>query len=175
MDKDSFVDSVPVARRGLGHEEDLESLPVAQRLMGGDESTTVEKQGLLKQPNADAESLGYEFHTQEADQASNGYWGRFDDPQARNITVLPAGSSLDATMPIAQARVDDRMIRHAFIRKVYMILTCQLFVTFGMCALITLHEPTRNFVIGSGMPLYWFNALTMFIMVCALSAYKVST
>lgn len=104
---------------------------------------------------------------------TGGYWGRFNDPQASSVTVLPAGATLDESLPVAaDARLDDRKIRHAFIRKVYMILTGQLMVTFASCALMSLHEPTRTFVLGSGMPLYWFNAVSMFVLVCFLSAYK---
>lgn len=103
-------------------------------------------------------------------QQSGGYWGRFDDAEA---TILPSSINDDNDDgPVATARLDDRQIRIQFIRKVYLILSAQLFFTFSSCAVMTLHESTRKFVLGSGFPLYWFNVVAMFVLVCALSAYK---
>ncbi|KAK7027375.1 hypothetical protein SK128_005118 [Halocaridina rubra] len=40
----------------------------------------------------------------------------------------------------------DKAIRHAFIRKVYLILMCQLLVTLGIVSLFTFHDGVRYFV-----------------------------
>ncbi|KAG0728424.1 Protein lifeguard 1 [Chionoecetes opilio] len=40
----------------------------------------------------------------------------------------------------------DKAVRHAFIRKVYVILMCQLLITFGIVCLFTFHTGTKMFV-----------------------------
>lgn len=103
---------------------------------------------------------------------SSEYWGRFNDPVAESTTVLPSGSAMDNYMPVATAQLDNRMDRHLLIRRVYLILIVQLFATFGTCAIMTLHEPTRAFVLGEGQPLYILCSILTFVMICALSVYK---
>lgn len=103
---------------------------------------------------------------------SSQYWGRFDDPVADSVAVLPSGLAMDDGTPIATAELDDRKARHLFIRKVYLILIAQLFVTFSTCAVMTLHEPTRDFVLGEGQPLYTVCNVLMLVTICALSWYK---
>ncbi|XP_048454489.1 protein lifeguard 1-like [Rhincodon typus] len=49
---------------------------------------------------------------------------------------------------------DDRNVRHTFIRKVYMILTAQLLVTFGIVAIFTFSAPVQEFV-QYNSAVYW--------------------
>mmetsp|Transcript_12301 Transcript_12301/g.18876 ORF Transcript_12301/g.18876 Transcript_12301/m.18876 type:complete len:322 (-) Transcript_12301:42-1007(-) len=163
-------EAIPLAR-AINNEGDLEqNILVAEALTDSDS-----RDKTLEDKNSKTQGKGYGFEApvpQDNISSSSGFWGRFDDQQASAVTVLPTDAAFDADIPVANARVDDRKIRHAFIRKVYLILIAQLFVTFGACAFIMLHESTRNFVLGSGMPLYWFNAIMMFVLVCALSVHK---
>lgn len=106
------------------------------------------------------------------DAIVNEYWGRFNDPVAESTAVLPHGSVIDDDIPVATAQLDNRIARHLFIRKVYLILIAQLFVTFGTCATMTLHKATRDFVLGEGQPLYIISIVLTFPIICALSAYK---
>lgn len=165
-------ETIPLAR-AINNEGDLEqNILVAEALTDSDS-----RDKTLEDKNSKTQGKGYGFEApvpQDNISSSSGFWGRFDDQQASAVTVLPTDAAFDTDIPVANARLDDRKIRHAFIRKVYLILIAQLFVTFGACAFITLHESTRNFVLGSGMPLYWFNAIMMLVLVCALSVHKVS-
>ena len=115
---------------------------------------------------------GYSLTTGQGENQS--YWGRFNDPQAE---VLPENSgyhnATDGAIPVATARPDDRQIRLAFIRKVYSILSAQLLVTFGICALMSMNEGLRSFALGPGLSLYYINMVLMFVLICALTAYKV--
>ncbi|XP_078064002.1 protein lifeguard 3-like, partial [Mustelus asterias] len=58
---------------------------------------------------------------------------------------------------------DDRTVRHAFIRKVYMILTAQLTVTFGIVAIFTFSDPVQKFV-RTNSAVYWC-AYGVFIVI----------
>ncbi|XP_041057572.1 protein lifeguard 3-like [Carcharodon carcharias] len=58
---------------------------------------------------------------------------------------------------------DDRKVRHAFIRKVYMILTVQLTVTFGIVAVFTFSAPVQQFV-RTNSAVYW-SAYGVFIVI----------
>jgi len=102
----------------------------------------------------------------------NEYWGRFNDPVAESTTVLPPGSAIDNDLPVATAQLDNRIARHLFIRRVYLILIVQLFATFGTCAIMTLHVPTREFVLDEGQPLYLMSSILTILLIFALSIYK---
>ncbi|XP_048390727.1 transmembrane BAX inhibitor motif containing 1a [Stegostoma tigrinum] len=64
---------------------------------------------------------------------------------------------------------DDRKVRHTFIRKVYMILTAQLLVTFGIVAIFTFSAPVQTFV-QSNSTVYWAAygvfIVIYFVLVC---------
>ncbi|XP_074857086.1 protein lifeguard 3-like [Carettochelys insculpta] len=63
---------------------------------------------------------------------------------------LPTGDSSIITCPeedvIRTGAWDDRSVRHAFIRKVYTIISVQLLVTVGIIAVFTFYSPVRTFV-----------------------------
>jgi len=88
--------------------------------------------------------------------------------------VLSGNDFSENLLPVANAELDNRIVRHRFIRKVYLILTAQLFVAVGVCALLVLHVPTRHFVIGNSMPLFYINIAIMLGLAVALSKYEVS-
>jgi len=100
------------------------------------------------------------------DDGQQRYWGRFDDnAMATNVVYTDE-------LAIATARPsDDRRIRLMFIRKVYSILSLQLLVTFGLCALFALHEPTRKFV-TTHTGFYWLNFIVSFGTLFPLHRYK---
>ncbi|XP_072117183.1 protein lifeguard 3-like isoform X1 [Mobula birostris] len=62
---------------------------------------------------------------------------------------------------------DDRKVRHAFIRKVYLILTAQLFVTFGIVAVFTFSETVQNFV-QKNSAIYWAAYAVFFVVYIVL-------
>jgi len=171
------TNNLPVAKSVkntyYGRNDDFEILPVAATLESNHDDTTK----LLDQVDGkkNDSKTSYEYNVSSASRgqqasSSSSYWGRFEDPVVTSVTVL--SGAVDDNLPVASAELDNRKMRHLFIRKVYMILTAQLFVTFGSCAVITLYTPARVFVLGSGLPLYWFNVIVMFCLVCALSVHK---
>ncbi|XP_037537393.1 transmembrane BAX inhibitor motif containing 1a [Nematolebias whitei] len=66
---------------------------------------------------------------------------------------------------------DDLSIRHAFIRKVYMILASQLLVTTAIVAIFTFAEPVRLFVQKNPV-VYWVSYAIYFITHIALVCCK---
>jgi hypothetical protein len=99
------------------------------------------------------------------------YWGRFHDATAE--VVGEADSSPFIPVTTATAHLDDRQIRQAFIRKVYMILSVQLLATFAVCAVMAWNASILRFCTGPGFALYYLNMVVMFGTICALQAYKV--
>jgi len=119
------------------------------------------------------------FYREEQQSNNYSFWGRFNDPQA---TVLPTNNTNEyvfdidneALLPVANARLDDRQLRHQFIRRVYFILIGQLFITFGMCAMMTLNETVRHIVLNGTMAvaMSWTSIVSVFVLICFLTAYK---
>ncbi|XP_047227385.1 protein lifeguard 3-like [Girardinichthys multiradiatus] len=62
-------------------------------------------------------------------------------------------------------------IRHAFIRKVYLILTVQLAVTFAVVAVFTFVHPVKLFVI-TYPAIYWASYAVFFFVYCILICCK---
>ncbi|KAM3862368.1 protein lifeguard 3 [Diretmus argenteus] len=62
-------------------------------------------------------------------------------------------------------------IRHAFIRKVYLILAAQLSVTVSVVAVFTFVDPVRLFVI-SNPGIYWASFVVYFVVYCVLVCCK---
>ncbi|KAK2857413.1 hypothetical protein Q7C36_005332 [Tachysurus vachellii] len=64
---------------------------------------------------------------------------------------------------------DSVSVRHAFIRKVYLILAAQLLVTFGIVAVFTFVQPVRSFVVKNP-GVYWASyavyIVTHLVLVC---------
>jgi hypothetical protein len=100
------------------------------------------------------------------------YWGRFHDATAEVVGEADSSPFIPVT---ATAHLDDRQIRQAFIRKVYMILSVQLLATFAVCAVMAWNASILRFCTGPGFALYYLNMVVMFGTICALQAYKVRT
>uniref|UniRef100_A0A7S2MGN5 Transmembrane BAX inhibitor motif-containing protein 4 n=1 Tax=Helicotheca tamesis TaxID=374047 RepID=A0A7S2MGN5_9STRA len=129
--------------------------------------------------NYDEESNKFIKTREEANDegapAPSSYWGRFNYPVAQVVATREQqeGEYQEGVHHvIASAEVDDRQIRHAFIRKVYLILAAQMLLTFGVCAVMTLHKPLQTYVLEQGMPLYWASVLVLFVSLFALFVYK---
>ena len=100
------------------------------------------------------------------------YWGRFNLPEAAALPVEEGDEEM-CNVPIARATWDDRGVRQAFIRKVYCILSFQLFLTFGVCAFMTLHKSTQAYVLENGQGMFFFCIFLTFVLLCFLSCFKV--
>jgi len=165
--------------------EDGNILPVATATGTDDFSYGATAVGIpLGDDDEEKKKYGYDhsvpssLYQQETDNNNNNkYWGRFNDPQA---TVLPTNSRVvgddeePLLLPVANARLDDREIRHQFIRRVYLILIGQLFVTFGVCAIMTLNETVRHVVLYNPMvgPTLWCSGGISIILLICLFKYK---
>lgn len=70
---------------------------------------------------------------------------------------------------------DDINIKMPFIKKVYTILTCQLFLTFGMVAIFVLSESVKSYV-QQNIALLWtaiiMSFVLLFAMICCVSAVR---
>jgi len=158
--------------RSSNYAESAESIPVAstvetaytidENLIDGKYDSFAENDNSARKHEGEGETY----------PLSSEYWNRFNDPVAESTTILPLGSVMDGDIPVATAQLDNRMARHLLIRRVYLILIVQLFVTFGTCAIMALHGPTRDFVLGEGQPLYIVCNILTLATICALSVYK---
>ncbi|KAL6100606.1 tmbim1 [Pungitius sinensis] len=118
-----------------------------------------------------------------------GYWGQEGvHPQAGTWASpgLPS-PGMPSTIPTLSAGVppsnqgdvgdflstqwESTSIRHAFIRKVYLILTAQLAVTFSVVGVFTFVDPVRQFVIRYP-GIYWGSFVVYFIVYCILVCCK---
>jgi len=158
-------------------------LPVATATGTDDFSYGATAVGIpLGDDDEENKKYGYALYQQETDNNNNNkYWGRFNDPQ---VTVLPTNGRCvfrfvgddeePLLLPVANARLDDRQIRHQFIRRVYLILIGQLFVTFGVCAIMTLNETVRYVVLYTpvvGLALWGSFGISIVLLFC-LSSFK---
>lgn len=86
--------------------------------------------------------------------------------------TIPSGVlSSDEEFAASGANWDDLSIRHAFIRKVYMILASQLLVTTAIVAIFTFVEPVRYFV-RRNQAVYWASYAVYFITHLVLVCCK---
>lgn len=68
---------------------------------------------------------------------------------------------------------DNKIIRQGFIRKVYSLLTIQLFVTCGMGALFMFYKPAKSFALTEGgQALMWVSMVGMFAIIIGLSCFS---
>lgn len=74
-------------------------------------------------------------------------------PEPTSTTPMAQGGDEEVGFTTSGS-LSDKNVRRAFIRKVYMILTSQLLVTFGIVCFFFFHEPTRLFV-QRNSGLYW--------------------
>ncbi|XP_028249345.1 protein lifeguard 3-like [Parambassis ranga] len=83
---------------------------------------------------------------------------------------LPASTQGDMDVFLS-AQWESTSIRHAFIRKVYLILLAQLSVTFSVVAVFTFVDPVRQFV--KQFPgIYWASFVVYFVVYCVLVCCK---
>uniref|UniRef100_A0A3Q4N3U0 Transmembrane BAX inhibitor motif containing 1b n=1 Tax=Neolamprologus brichardi TaxID=32507 RepID=A0A3Q4N3U0_NEOBR len=82
---------------------------------------------------------------------------------------LPASNSGEME-DFLSTQWESTSVRHAFIRKVYLILSAQLAVTFSVVAVFTFVDPVRMFVI-SYPGIYWASFVVYFVHILILMVY----
>ncbi|XP_054888686.1 protein lifeguard 3-like [Poeciliopsis prolifica] len=86
--------------------------------------------------------------------------------------TIPSGVlSSDEEFAASGSNWDDMSIRHAFIRKVYMILASQLLLTTAIVAIFTFVSPVRDFV-RRNQAVYWASYAVYFITHLVLVCCK---
>ncbi|XP_070771313.1 protein lifeguard 3-like [Enoplosus armatus] len=118
-----------------------------------------------------------------------GYWGQEGVYPPAGLWAAPgfSPSGVPNTIPTLSAGVpasnpgdmedylstqwESTSIRHAFIRKVYLILAAQLAVTFSVVAVFTFVDPVRLFVIRYP-GIYWASFVVYFLVYCILICCK---
>ncbi|KAM3607398.1 uncharacterized protein V6R79_007158 [Siganus canaliculatus] len=118
-----------------------------------------------------------------------GYWGQEGGYPQAGMWAAPGFSpaGLPTTIPTLSAGVpasnpgdmedflstqwESTSIRHAFIRKVYLILAAQLGITFSVVAVFTFVDPVRLFVIKYP-GIYWASFVVYFVVYCILICCK---
>ncbi|XP_029314969.1 protein lifeguard 3 [Cottoperca gobio] len=114
---------------------------------------------------------------QEGSYPQAGVWAAPGFSPSRMPTTIPTLSA--GVHASNQGDMDDFLstqwestsIRHAFIRKVYIILTAQLAVTFSVVAVFTFVDPVRLFVIRYPA-IYWASFVVYFVVYCILVCCK---
>ncbi|XP_029967805.1 protein lifeguard 3-like [Salarias fasciatus] len=118
-----------------------------------------------------------------------GYWGQssvYPQPSmCAGPGFSPAGMpttvpTLSAGLPASNSgemedflssQWESTSIRHAFIKKVYLILSAQLAFTFSVVAVFTFVDPVRLFVIRYP-GIYWASFVVYFVVYCVLICCK---
>ncbi|NXR25554.1 LFG3 protein, partial [Cinclus mexicanus] len=67
-------------------------------------------------------------------------------PMRFGVSTITGDNGLGDGSPFQSVDWDDRKVRHAFIRKVYAIISLQLLVTVGIISVFTFVDPVRSFV-----------------------------
>ncbi|XP_040913467.1 protein lifeguard 3-like [Toxotes jaculatrix] len=83
---------------------------------------------------------------------------------------VPASNSGDME-DLLSTQWESTSVRHAFIRKVYLILAAQLAFTFSVVAVFTFVDPVRLFVIRYP-GIYWASFVVYFLVYCILICCK---
>ncbi|XP_008275410.1 protein lifeguard 3 [Stegastes partitus] len=104
------------------------------------------------------------------------YEGRGFSPSGMPTTIPTLSAGVPASNPgdmedFISAQWESTSIRHSFIRKVYLILTAQLIVTFSVVAVFTFVDPVRLFVIRYP-GIYWASLVVYFVVYCILICCK---
>ncbi|XP_077435720.1 protein lifeguard 3 [Vanacampus margaritifer] len=112
-----------------------------------------------------------------------GYWGQAGmwaapglSPSGMPGTIPTLSAGVPATNPremegFLSTQWESTSVRHAFIRKVYLILAAQLTVTFSVVAVFTFVDPVKMFVIRYP-GIYWASLVVYFIVYCILICCK---
>jgi FtsH-binding integral membrane protein len=88
-------------------------------------------------------------------------------PQIMVLAQDVGSNSIDTSKYVHQA---EQSVRVGFIRKVYAILSLQLFLTFGMVAVFTFVPSVKNFV-AKNPGILWAAILLSFVFLIALSCF----
>ena len=171
--------SLPVAEAILPttlpvEQQDIEAVTLEGTYENGNGQYAYEQQPLINNRGGTTTSTSKQSKNQKRQQnafrvtneTNNQYWGRFNETAA----VSYATNNDDPAVAIARP-TENRNVRLVFVRKVYSILSVQLLVTFAICALFALHEPTKNFVTNH-QGFYWFNYIFCFGVLFPLHIYK---
>ncbi|XP_042281767.1 protein lifeguard 3-like [Thunnus albacares] len=97
-------------------------------------------------------------------------------PSGMPTTIPTLSAGVPASNPgdmedFLSTQWESRSIRHAFIRKVYLILSAQLAVTFSVVAVFTFVDPVKLFVIRYP-GIYWASFVVYFLVFCILVCCK---
>lgn len=95
----------------------------------------------------------------------------FQPPRVIPVDTMPTSTSeSNESNDWASPSFSEKHIRMAFIRKVYLILTCQLVVTVGFICFFLFHAPTKNWVQNDGFWFYYVSygvfLVTYIILIC---------
>ncbi|XP_061548372.1 protein lifeguard 3-like [Phycodurus eques] len=112
-----------------------------------------------------------------------GYWSQGGmraapglSPSGMPTTIPTLSAGVPATNPremegFLSSQWESTSVRHAFIRKVYLILAAQLTVTFSVVAIFTFVDPVKMFVIRYP-GIYWASLVVYFMVYCILICCK---
>ncbi|KAM9851046.1 protein lifeguard 3 [Aulostomus maculatus] len=112
-----------------------------------------------------------------------GYWAQAGmwaapgvSPSGMPSTIPTLSAGVPASNPgemegFLSSQWESTSVRHAFIRKVYLILAAQLTVTFSVVAVFTFVDPVRLFVIKYP-GIYWASLVVYFMVYCILICCK---
>ncbi|CAL8320391.1 unnamed protein product [Merluccius merluccius] len=97
-------------------------------------------------------------------------------PAGMPHTIIPTLSAAVSTHSLGDMedfsdQWENTSVRHAFIRKVYLILAAQLSFTVGIVAVFTFVDPVRHFVIRYPC-VYWASFAIYFVVYCVLVCCK---
>ncbi|EEB18590.1 conserved hypothetical protein [Pediculus humanus corporis] len=109
-------------------------------------------------PKSDYQQPGYGGLQPGAPPAYDSVYGGQPPPQAPNMYGTNYGGEAG---DVSGFEFSEKSVRHAFIRKVYGILMCQLVVSLGFIALFLFHNDTRVFLAVAITAVVCF-ALTVF-------------
>ncbi|MBN3315821.1 LFG3 protein, partial [Atractosteus spatula] len=116
----------------------------------------------------------YGFHGPAASQYGPGHPHHgMPPPMPPIIPPMMPSSALNPGDPegFTSADWDDKTVRHAFIRKVYLILAAQLLVTVAFVAVFTFCMPVRLFVVKNSA-LYWVSYAVFMVTYLVLACCK---
>uniref|UniRef100_A0A3B5Q792 Transmembrane BAX inhibitor motif containing 1a n=1 Tax=Xiphophorus maculatus TaxID=8083 RepID=A0A3B5Q792_XIPMA len=113
----------------------------------------------------------YPGQPQPAGPPGSGYPAPPPMPPVMPPTIPSGVLSSDEEFAASGSNWDDMSIRHAFIRKVYMILASQLLVTTAIVAIFTFVSPVRDFV-RKNQAVYWASYAVYFITHIVLVCCK---
>ncbi|XP_071942038.1 protein lifeguard 2-like isoform X2 [Antedon mediterranea] len=105
-------------------------------------------------------------------------YGATKAPPPTHIHPIPVSSSDAETGGFTSRNFDNKAVRRLFIRKVYITLSIQLLVTFGITALVYFTAGVKNWVQNDGIWMYYVSYVvflsTYIALVCCSSVRRKS-